>query len=116
MGVKPTHVLLLRAPSESTDDAGPNSTAGKGTAVVAADPYEKQIAENFSAGVTSIPVYASEQTLEELKWIIESGPAFHGYQGVVVTSKRAVEAWSAASQALLQSKDGHGAKTLIFSI
>ena len=107
MGGSSTHVLLLRAPNESTDDAGPNSAA-------AVDPYEKQIEEDVLVGVTSVPVYATVQTLNELRWIIESGPAFHGYQGVVVTSKRAVDAWCAASRSLVASEDGHGKEVFFF--
>ena len=61
------------------------------------DPYETQIARVPGAGATSVPVYETVQTLDELQWILETGPGFHGYQGVIVTSKRAVDAWRWAS-------------------
>lgn len=83
-----SHVLLLRAPS----DASTSTTAAAG-----GDPYETQLAQVAGATTTSIPVYETVLTLDELQWILETGPAFHGYKGVIVTSKRAVDAWAKAA-------------------
>lgn len=74
------HVILLRAPSLENGD----------------DPYEKQFAA-VGYQATSVPVLETAFTnLEELQWIIHSGPAFHGLTGVVITSGRAVDAWKQA--------------------
>ncbi|EJD05127.1 uncharacterized protein FOMMEDRAFT_105376 [Fomitiporia mediterranea MF3/22] len=83
-----SHVLLLRAPSEAanTNNASVNGSTSQ-------DPYEKALAP-----ATSVPVYETVQTLEELQWILETGPSFHGYMGVIVTSKRSVDAWAAAAR------------------
>lgn len=88
-----THVLLLRAPKE--DDDAPASAVTK-------DPYEAVLtpALGSNTNVTSVPVYETAHTLAELSWILETGPAFHGYKGVVVTSRRAVEAWVAAAKSV----------------
>lgn len=90
-----SHVLLLRAPSDGKADAG-KSAGGE-------DPYEKLLAP-----ATSVPVYETQHTLEELQWILETGPAFHGYRGVIVTSKRAVDAWAAAAGTIPPPGDERG--------
>ncbi|KAL5525024.1 HEM4 [Sanghuangporus sanghuang] len=86
-----SHVLLLRAPTDGKADAGKSTSSGSGKA--GEDSYETLLAP-----ATSIPVYETQHTPEELQWILETGPAFHGYNGVIVTSKRAVDAWAAASK------------------
>ncbi|KAL5478717.1 HEM4 [Sanghuangporus weigelae] len=86
-----SHVLLLRAPTDGKADAGKSASDATGKA--GEDPYETLLAP-----ATSVPVYETQHSLEELQWILETGPAFHGYKGVIATSKRAVEAWAAASK------------------
>ncbi|KAI5119288.1 hypothetical protein M0805_008067 [Coniferiporia weirii] len=90
-----SHVLVLRTPSAS--DSG-DGEGGSG----ADDSYEAQLAPMTA---TSVPVYETVHTLDELQWILETGPGFHGYKGVVVTSKRAVTAWAAAARNVPEPAD-----------
>ncbi|KAH8115053.1 hypothetical protein DFH11DRAFT_1591151 [Phellopilus nigrolimitatus] len=86
-----THVLLLRTPEGGVSASGGGGVGdGKNGSK---DPYEAQLAP-----ATSVAVYETVQTLNELQWILETGPGFHGYCGVVVTSKRSVDAWAAAAK------------------
>ena len=85
------HVLLLRAPSSGGQD----------------DPYESQLrvlGADWTA--TSIQVLDTKFTgLEELQWIIHTGPKFHGYKGVILTSARSAYAWKQAVEMLVESAD-----------
>ena len=95
-----THVLLLRAPKDDEDTTS--------TSTERQDPYEATLKSTLGSspdpdgksdvGVTSIPVYETTHTLAELSWILETGPAFHGYGGIIATSRRAVQAWAAAAR------------------
>lgn len=79
------HVLLLRAPS--TPD----------------DPYECHFA---SVGVPSTSLTVLESVpanLDELQWILQTGARFHGYEGVIITSARSVDAWSQAAQRVVSN-------------
>ena len=97
-----THVLLLRAPKDDED------TTSTSTSTERQDPYEATLKSTLGSspgpdgkldvGVTSIPVYETTHTLAELSWILETGPAFHGYGGIIATSRRAVQAWAAAAR------------------
>ena len=83
------HVLLLRAPSTDGQD----------------DPYDSQfktLGPTWTA--TSIQVLDTKFTgLEELQWIIQTGPKFHGYRGVVLTSARSADAWKQAVETMFNS-------------
>ncbi|KLO10585.1 tetrapyrrole biosynthesis, uroporphyrinogen III synthase [Schizopora paradoxa] len=83
-----THVLLLRSPSDEQPD-----------------PY----AAHFSSvglGATSVQVLDTAFTnLDELQWMIETGPGFHGFKGVVITSGRSVDAWQRAVQEVVKGED-----------
>ena len=93
-----THILLLRAPKDDED----------ATSTEKQDPYEATLKSTLCSnpgpdgkldvGVTSVPVYETTHTLTELSWILETGPAFHGYGGIIATSRRAVQAWAAAAR------------------
>ena len=81
-----THVLLLRSPQES------------------ADKYE--LAFRSSGFIPySIPVLETVLVNHSmLKDIVRAGPQVKGYDGVIVTSARACEAWGSAVQSL--DRDG----------
>lgn len=74
------NVLLLRSPSSD----------GK------SDPYEVEFA-NLGYQVQSLPVLETVQSNpKELPEIIFAGPASQGIHGVIITSRRASDAWSDA--------------------
>ena len=80
------HVLLLRAPSPGSESVSSKDDGD--------DPYEAALRPFKS---TSIPVYETLQTLEELEDIISMGATARKWAGVVATSKRAVDAWANAA-------------------
>ena len=93
------HVLLLRAPTAGSDgQSGAQPSEER-------DPYEAAL-EPF--GASSVPVYDTVLAIHELRWILETGPSFHGYKGVVLTSKRAVDAWASASEGVHPPTDDRG--------
>ena len=91
-----TRILLLRGPS----------------ADVSPDPYEVEFSKKGMAAL-NVPVLETVlANLEELHWVIETGPTFHGYTGVIATSGRSTEAWLRASERVLESGDDHRKGTL----
>jgi len=84
-----THVLLLRSPS---DDEQP-------------DPYSAHFS-SVGLASTSVQVLDTSFTnLDELQWMIETGPGFHGFKGVVITSGRSVDAWQRAVEEVVKRDD-----------
>jgi uroporphyrinogen-III synthase len=78
-----TNVLLLKAPSNDSPDR-----------------YEECFKRQ---GYTphSIPVLETIlDNLDSLQRIVSTGPGVHGYDGVIITSKRAGDAWRHAVAAL----------------
>lgn len=82
-------VLLLRAPAEE----GP-------------DPYETVFRTRGYAPI-SVPVLETLiVNLNDLKKKVAVGPKGQGLSGVIITSKRAIEAWSKAVEEL-SAPDSH---------
>ena len=92
-------VLLLRAPTAGSDNQSSAQPLEE------RDPYEAAM-EPF--GSNSVPVYDTVLALHELRWILETGPSFHGYKGVILTSKRAVDAWASACEDVHTPMDDRG--------
>lgn len=83
-----THVLLLRSPSDEQPDTYSAHFASVGLAA------------------TSVQVLDTAFTnVDELQWMIETGPGFHGFKGVVITSGRSVDAWQRAVQEVVKGDD-----------
>ncbi|RDB17610.1 Uroporphyrinogen-III synthase [Hypsizygus marmoreus] len=81
-----SNVLLLRAPTQGQDDR-----------------YESTFIEAGCHAI-SVPVLETVSTnLLDLKTIITAGPAAAGFEGVVITSARACEAWKSVVGELVGS-------------
>ncbi|KAH9942853.1 tetrapyrrole biosynthesis, uroporphyrinogen III synthase [Amylocystis lapponica] len=78
-----TNVLLLRSPAQDAPDKYEDGFRSRGYHPV------------------SVPVLGTVlKNLEELKECLSSGHLARGYGGVIITSRRACEAWSTAAQEL----------------
>ncbi|KXN90407.1 Uroporphyrinogen-III synthase [Leucoagaricus sp. SymC.cos] len=94
------NVLLLRTPSETSPD-----------------PYESSL-RKASYTPYSLPVLETSITnLSDLQALMYTGPQSRGYAGVIITSKRSCEAWSAAAknQLALLSFDGDNSRAVLKS-
>lgn len=89
------HIILLRAPTPVSESIGNARDSGEPNGL---DPYEAAL-NPFNS--TSIPVYETLQKLDELTNILDTDPSAQGLNGVVVTSKRAVDAWASAVENVL---------------
>ncbi|KAH7925020.1 tetrapyrrole biosynthesis uroporphyrinogen III synthase [Leucogyrophana mollusca] len=81
-----SNVLLLRAPSQGSSDHYESSLRSRGYNPLSVSVLETVIVQ-----------------LAELARRIRIGPKEQAYAGVIVTSKRAVEAWSSAIQEILST-------------
>lgn len=79
-----SNVLLLRAASQDSPDRYENAFRSRGY-----HPISVPVLETVIVG------------REELAYRLSSGPEKQGLSGVIITSQRAVEAWSEAAQALI---------------
>lgn len=103
-------LALLRPPTTATN----TSSTSAATSTATSSGVVPRV-------VTAVPVYETAYTLDELGWILETGPTFHGYSGVIATSQRAVEAWAEAAKTVKvrsesgdEDEDGGGGGAYMF--